>query len=494
MSNLVAIVGRPNVGKSTLFNRLVGQRKAIVDDYSGVTRDRHYGEVEWCGRKFNIVDTGGFVPNSDDIFESAIRNQVKIAIDEAQVLLFMMDVSTGITDLDISFAKLLRKSNKPVLVVINKVDNSERVFEASEFYRLGFEHQFTVSSISGSGTGELLDEILNRLPDAPYLKELESGEEFEPEPDEYIEQIDEDEEESLEDDEEFDEDDFNEDLFEEDDEEFSTKDIEFKVDPDRLPRVAIIGRPNVGKSSLVNALLGENRNIVTDIAGTTRDSIDTLYNAFGKKFILVDTAGVRRKAKVKEDIEFYSVMRSINSLENSDVVVLVMDATIGMDSQDMNLVHLAVKNGKGLVVVMNKWDLIEKDHKTAKAFETLIKEKMKPFDDVPVLFTSAIEKQRIHRLVETALAVYENRSKRIPTHKLNEVMLEVIKQYPPPATKGKFVKIKFVTQIPGKSPKFAFFCNLPQYVSESYKRYLENQIRDNFNFHGVPIVIFMRKK
>ena len=467
MGNMVAIVGRPNVGKSTLFNRLVGQRRAIVDDFSGVTRDRHYGEVEWCGRKFNIVDTGGFVANSDDVFEAAIRDQVRIAINEADILLFMVDVSTGITDLDSEFANLLRRTNKPVYVVVNKVDNSQRVYEASEFWGLGFEHLYMLSSVSGSGTGELLDDIMAYLKPETIASQEKKVEDVEEEEEEIEVEFDEDGE-----------------LIER----------EYVEDETRLPRVAIVGRPNVGKSSLVNALLGEERNIVTDIAGTTRDTIDTLYNAFGHKFYLVDTAGIRRKAKVKEDIEFYSVMRSIKALENCDVAVLVIDATVGLDSQDMNLLHLAVKNGKGLVVIVNKWDLIEKDHKTAKEFETMIREKMRPFDDVPIIFTSAIEKQRIHKLVDMAMMVNENRKRRIPTHKLNEVMLELIEHYPPPSIKGKYVKIKFVVQLPGRSPKFAFFCNLPQYVTESYKRYLENKIRENFDFHGVPMVIYMRKK
>ncbi len=468
MGNMVAIVGRPNVGKSTLFNRLVGQRKAIVDDFSGVTRDRHYGEVEWCGRKFNIVDTGGFVSHSDDVFEAAIRDQVRIAINEADILLFMVDVSTGITDLDSEFANLLRRTKKPVYVVVNKVDNSQRVFEASEFWGLGFEHLYMLSSASGSGTGELLDDIIAHLkPETIAEQERKKEEDVDAEEEELDVEFDEDGE-----------------LIER----------EYVEDETRLPRVAIVGRPNVGKSSLVNALLGEERNIVTDIAGTTRDTIDTLYNAYGHKFYLVDTAGIRRKAKVKEDIEFYSVMRSIKALENCDVAVLVIDATVGLDSQDMNLLHLAVKNGKGLVVIVNKWDLIEKDHKTAKEFETLIREKMRPFDDVPVIFTSAVEKQRILKLVDMAMLVNENRKRRIPTHKLNEVMLEVIEHYPPPSIKGKYVKIKFVVQLPGRNPKFAFFCNLPQYVTESYKRYLENKIRENFDFHGVPMVIYMRKK
>ncbi len=464
MGNMVAIVGRPNVGKSTLFNRLVGRRRAIVDDFSGVTRDRHYGEVEWCGRKFNIVDTGGFVPHSKDIFESAIRDQVNIAIKEADILLFMVDVTTGITDLDNEFAKLLRKTDKLVYLIVNKVDNSQRMFEASEFYKLGFDNLYSLSSVSGGGTGELLDDIMEHLK-PELIDPKESDENDEAEDDSYTAEFDE-----------------NDDLIEKEDR------------ANFLPKVAILGRPNVGKSSLINALLGEERNIVTEIAGTTRDTIDTLYNAYGHKFYLVDTAGIRRKAKVKEDIEFYSVMRSINALENCDVAVLVLDATIGFESQDMNLVHLAIKNGKGLMIVVNKWDLIEKDHKTAKVFEDEIKEKLRPFNDVPVLFTSALEKQRIHKLVDIAMTVVENRKRRIKTHKLNEVMLELIENYPPPSIKGKYVKIKFVMQLPGRSPKFAFFCNLPQYVTESYKRYLENKIRENFEFQGVPMVIYMRKK
>jgi GTP-binding protein len=460
MGNMVAIVGRPNVGKSTLFNRLVGQRRAIVDDFSGVTRDRHYGEVEWCGRKFNIVDTGGFVTNSADVFEAAIRDQVKIAIKEADLIYFMVDVTTGITDLDSHIADLLRRTKKQVYVVVNKVDNSQRVYEASVFYGMGFDTLFTLSSVSGSGTGELLDDTMEFLK-PELISETEGADDDVDLAAEYDE---------------------NNDLIE-------------KEEPvNYLPKVAIVGRPNVGKSSLVNALLGEDRNIVTDIAGTTRDTIDTLYNAYGHKFYLVDTAGIRRKAKVKEDIEFYSVMRSINALENCDVAVLVIDATIGLDSQDMNLVHLAIRNSKGLMIVVNKWDLVEKDHKTAKEYEDMIREKLRPFNDVPILFTSATEKQRIHKLVDLAMMVCENRKRRIPTHKLNDVMLELIEAYPPPSLKGKYVKIKFVMQLPGRSPKFAFFCNLPQYVGESYKRYLENKIRENFDFHGVPMVIYMRKK
>jgi GTPase len=438
MGNIVAIVGRPNVGKSTLFNRLVGHRTAIVDDYSGVTRDRHYGISEWGGREFSVIDTGGFVDGSDDIFESAINSQVKIAVEEADVLVFMVDVADGITSLDRSVANLLRRSKKPVLVVVNKVDNNDRIPAASEFYGLGFDQLHNISSASGSGTGDLLDEIIKSLPPLP-----EGAEEKEEEV---------------------------------------------------LPKIAIVGRPNVGKSSLVNALLGEERNIVTDIAGTTRDTINTLYNGFGHKFLLIDTAGIRRKAKVKEDIEFYSVMRSVKAVENCDVTILVIDATLGLDSQDLNLVHLAETNSKGLVVLVNKWDLVEKDHKTSTEFEKVIRKKLEPFTDVPVIFTSALTKQRIHKAVEMAMVVHENRKRKIPTRKLNDVMLAHIEAYQPPAIKGKYIKIKFVTQLPGQSPKFAFFCNLPQYVSDSYKRYLENKMRESFDLHGVPVTIFMRKK
>jgi GTP-binding protein len=456
MGKIVAIVGRPNVGKSTLFNRLTGSRQAIVDDVSGVTRDRHYGKSEWNGKTFTIIDTGGFVPNSADIFEHEIANQVKIAIEESDILVFMVDVSTGITDLDKASANLLRRSKKPVLVVVNKVDNSERQFEAAEFYGLGFEEVFNVSSMSGSGTGELLDRITEFLPDdEEYILEEDNRD---------YEESDEESEERI----------------------SRTKNI--------LPKVAVVGRPNVGKSSFVNALLGYQRNIVTEIAGTTRDAIHTEYNAYGHHFVLVDTAGIRKKAKVKEDIEFYSVMRSVRSLEDCDVAILMIDATLGIDSQDMNLVHLAIRNGKGLVILVNKWDLVEKDTKTALEFEKIIKEKLQPFDDVPILFISALEKQRIFKAVELAMKVIENKKRRIPTHKLNDVILPFIEHYPPPAIKGKYVRIKFIMQLPGSNPKFAFFCNLPQYVNESYKRYLENKIRESFDFHGVPIVIYMRKK
>lgn len=439
MGNIVAIVGRPNVGKSTLFNRLVGNRKAIVDDFSGVTRDRHYGKSEWIGREFTVIDTGGFVDGSDDVFEAAINDQVKIAVNESDAVVFMVDVTDGITDLDKSVANLLRRSKKPIFLVVNKVDNNDRILDATEFYGLGFEQIYNVSSASGGGTGDLLDAVVASLP--PLAENAEDAPEAEV-----------------------------------------------------LPKIAIVGRPNVGKSSLVNALLGEERNIVTDIAGTTRDTINTEYKGFGHHFLLIDTAGIRRKAKVKEDIEFYSVMRSVKAIEDCDVTVLVIDATIGLDSQDLNLVHLAETNSKGLMIVVNKWDLVEKDHKTSLEFEKTIRKKLEPFVDVPIVFTSAITKQRIHKTVEIAMEVYANRNRRIPTHKLNDVMLAHIEAYQPPAIKGKYVKIKFVTQLPGRSPKFAFFCNLPQYINDSYKRYLENKLRESFDFHGVPITIFMRKK
>jgi len=434
MSGIVAIVGRPNVGKSTIFNRLVGERKAIVDDMSGVTRDRHYGTSEWNNREFTVIDTGGYVTNSDDIFEKSIREQVEIAIDEADLLLFMVDVTTDITDLDESFARFLRKTNKPVIVAVNKVDNNERLLMSHSFYGLGFENLYPVSSVSGSGTGDLMDAIIEHLP-AP--------------------------------------------LEEEDNE---------------LPRISLIGRPNVGKSSLCNVLLGEERNIVTDIAGTTRDTIDSHYNAFGKDFILVDTAGVRKKGKTMDNVEFYSVMRSIKAIESSDVVLMVIDATQGMEAQDVNLFSLAAKNGKGLVILVNKWDLVEKDHKSTKYYIEEIHEKIAPFTDVPVIFVSALTKQRVFKAVETAIEVFENTQKRVPTSKLNDLMLEIIQQTPPPSKKGKYIKIKYVTQLKSKRVSFAFFCNLPQYIGDAYKRFLENQLRKHFDFKGVPINIYFRQK
>ncbi|NGM74037.1 ribosome biogenesis GTPase Der [Sphingobacterium sp. SGL-16] len=435
MANIVAIVGRPNVGKSTLFNRLTESRKAIVDDFSGVTRDRHYEMAEWIGKKFTVIDTGGFVHGSDDIFEEAIRDQVHIAIEEASVIIFMVDVKVGITDLDDEIADLLRRTSKPVYVVANKVDHAKLHHESTEFYAFGLGEVYNVSSATGSGTGELLDAIVSNFPDP-----------------------------------------------------------EEEVEEDPLPKVTIVGRPNVGKSSLTNALLGTDRNIVTNIAGTTRDTIKIHYNQFGHEFLLVDTAGLRRKNKVNEDIEFYSVMRTIRALEDSDVIVLMLDANDGIEAQDINIFHLAEKNKKGLVVVVNKWDTIEKDHKTMKEFEARIKDKIAPFTDVPIIFTSVTEKQRIFKVVEAAMEVYKNKTKKIPTSKLNEVMLNVIENYPPPAVKGKYIKIKYATQLPGRAPMFAFFCNLPQYIRDPYKRYIENKLRENFNFTGVPIQVYFRQK
>jgi len=434
MSRVVAIVGRPNVGKSTLFNRLTESRKAIVDDFSGVTRDRHYGQSEWIGEKFTVIDTGGFVHGSDDIFEAAIRSQVHIAMEEADVILFMVDVTTGITDLDEAMADLLRRTKKPVFVIANKVDHNERMSASAEFYGFGLGEVYNLSSQSGSGTGELLDDVVKALPPAP------------------------------------------------------------EEDDSTLARIAIVGRPNVGKSTMLNALLGKERTIVTPIAGTTRDTILEEYNAFGHHFYLIDTAGMRKKARVHEDIEFYSVMRTIRAIEECDVVMLMIDAQEGIQAQDLAIFHLAEKNMKGIVVVVNKWDAIEKDHKTTKVFEEKIQEKIAPFTDVPIVFTSATEKQRIMKAVETALEVYANRSKKVKTNQLNEIMLQVIENYPPPAWKGKYIRIKYCTQIKIATPTFVFFCNLPQYIRESYKRYLENKLRENFNFTGVPINIFFREK
>ncbi|WP_262249374.1 ribosome biogenesis GTPase Der [Parapedobacter soli] len=433
MANIIAIVGRPNVGKSTLYNRLTESRRAIVDDFSGVTRDRHYGQSEWVGKKFTVIDTGGYVHGSDDVFESAIREQVMIAIEEASVILFMVDVTTGITDLDDAIADVLRRSNKPVFVVVNKVDHPLLQQEASIFYSFGLGEIYPLSSMTGSGTGELLDEVVNHL---------------EPEEEEV----------------------------------------------DERPKYTIVGRPNVGKSSFINALLGKERNIVTAVAGTTRDSIRVHYNQYGHDFTLIDTAGLRRKTKVKENIEFYSVMRTIKALEESDVVILMLDATEGIEAQDINIFHLAEKNRKGVVILVNKWDLIEKNNKTTQVFEELIREKIAPFTDVPIIFTSVTEKQRIFKAIEAASGVYANKVKKISTSKLNEVMLPIIENYPPPATKGKYIKIKYVTQVGAKSPMFAFFCNLPQYIKEPYKRFVENKLREHFDFEGVPIEVYFRRK
>ncbi|QHS54814.1 ribosome biogenesis GTPase Der [Mucilaginibacter sp. 14171R-50] len=433
MSNIVAIVGRPNVGKSTLYNRLTESRKAIVDDFSGVTRDRHYGTSEWIDKKFTVIDTGGYVANSEELFEVAIREQVLIAIEEATVILFMVDVTTGITDLDDEIANLLRKSKKPVFVVVNKLDNNANLADATEFYSLGLGEIYTISSMTGSGTGELLDEVVTHFEDVPF-------------------------------------------------------------EENERPKYAIIGRPNVGKSSIINALIGQERNIVTPIAGTTRDSIHIHYNQYGHDFMLIDTAGMRKKTKVKENIEFYSVMRTIKALEEADVVIIMIDAVEGLEAQDVNLFHLAEKNKKGIVIVVNKWDLIEKNNKTIRVFEDQIRQKIAPFTDVPIVFTSVLEKQRVLKVIDVANQVYANRARKIPTSKLNEVMLPVIEKYPPPSIKGKYVKIKYVTQITGSSPMFAFFCNLPQYVKEPYYRFIENQLREHFEFSGAPIQVWFRQK
>jgi GTP-binding protein len=434
MSNIVAIVGRPNVGKSTFFNRLIQRREAIVDAVSGVTRDRHYGKSDWNGKEFSLIDTGGYVLGSDDIFEAEIDKQVELAIDEADAIIFMVDVESGVTGMDEDVAKLLRKVNKPVYLVVNKVDNAKREEDAVEFYALGLGNYYSVASINGSGTGDLLDALVEALPE----KET--------------------------------------------------------VVNEALPRFAVVGRPNAGKSSFINALIGEDRYIVTDIAGTTRDSIDTKYNQFGFEFNLVDTAGIRRKSKVKDDLEFYSVMRSVRAIEHCDVCLLVLDATRGFDGQDQNIFWLAERNRKGIVVLVNKWDLVEKDHKTTLEFEKAIRKQMEPFTDVPIIFISTLTKQRIFKAIETAVAVYNNRTKKIKTSKLNEVMLPIIESYPPPANKAKYVKIKYAMQLPTAQPQFAFFCNLPQYVKEPYKRFLENKLREHFDFTGVPVSVYMRKK
>lgn len=437
MANLVAIVGRPNVGKSTLFNRLTKTRSAIVSDTAGTTRDRQYGKCDWAGREFSVVDTGGWVVNSDDIFEDAIRRQVLVATEEADLVLFLVDVNTGVTDLDEDVAQILRRTKVPVVLVVNKADNNEQIYEAPAFYSLGLGDPFPISASTGSGTGDLLDAV---------VEQLKPGE---------------------------------------------NDNVE-----DGIPRFAVVGRPNAGKSSIINAFIGEDRNIVTEIAGTTRDSIYTRFDKFGFDFYLVDTAGIRRKNKVTEDLEFYSVMRSIRSIEHSDVCILMIDATRGIESQDMNIFQLIQKNQKSLVVVVNKWDLVpDKDQKVIKTFENAIRERMAPFVDFPIIFASALTKQRIFKVLETAKQVYLNRKARVGTSKLNEVMLPLIEAYPPPSTKGKYIKIKYCTQLPNTQiPSFVFYANLPQYVKENYRRFLENKIRENWNMHGCPINVFIRQK
>ena len=436
MNNIVAIVGRPNVGKSTFFNRLIKRREAIVDSVSGVTRDRNYGKSEWNGKEFSVIDTGGYIKGSDDIFEGEIRRQVELAIDEADAIIFVVDVEEGITPMDAEVAKLLRKVTKPILLAVNKVDNAMREKDAVEFYNLGLGEYFTIASISGSGTGELLDELVRVLPELPEATEEENP----------------------------------------------------------LPRFCVVGRPNAGKSSFINALIGEDRFVVTDIAGTTRDSIDTTYNRFGFEFNLVDTAGIRRKAKVKEDLEFYSVMRSVRAIEHSDVCILLIDATRGFEGQDQSIFWLAEKNRKGVIILVNKWDLIEKDTMSTRDYEANIRRELEPFTDVPILFVSALTKQRLLKALEETVKVFENRKQRIPTSKFNDYMLKLIEAYPPPALKGKYVKIKYCMQLPTPTPQFVFFANLPQYVKEPYKRFLENKIRENWDFSGVPIDIYIREK
>ncbi len=436
MSNIVAIVGRPNVGKSTLFNRLIQRREAIVDSVSGVTRDRNYGKSEWNGKAFSVIDTGGYIHGSDDVFEGEIRKQVELAIDESDVILFLVDVEEGITPMDETVAKLLRKVTKPVLLVVNKVDNAMREKDAVEFYNLGLGEYYTIAGMSGSGTGDLLDALIAAFPEQPEPTQEET----------------------------------------------------------ELPRFAVVGRPNAGKSSFINALIGEDRFMVTDIAGTTRDAIDMRYNRFGFEFNLVDTAGIRRKAKVKEDLEFYSVMRSVRAIENADVCILMIDATRGFESQDQNIFWLAQKNRKGIVVLVNKWDLVEKDAMSTRDYAEKIRKELMPFTDVPILFVSALTKQRLLKALETTVQVYESRKNRISTSKFNEHMLKIIEHNPPPALKGKYVKIKFCMQLPTPTPQFVFFANLPQYVKEPYKRFLENKIREQWDFSGVPMDIFIREK
>ena len=436
--SLVAIVGRPNVGKSTLFNRLVGMRQAIVDETAGVTRDRHYGKCEWCGKEFSVVDTGGYTSGSDDVFEEEIRKQVVIAIEEADLILFMVEAATGITDYDAEIADLLRRSGKPVVVAVNKVDSGEKMYDTYQFYALGLGEIWSISSANGGGTGDLLDEILKKLPEDTEAEDEHPG----------------------------------------------------------VPRITIVGKPNVGKSSLTNALLGEDRNIVTSVAGTTRDSISSYYNKFGHEFMFVDTAGIRKKNRVNEDLEFYSVMRSIRAIEHSDVCILMIDATRGIEAQDMNIFQLIQKNNKSLVVVVNKWDLVaDKDQKVIDPFTNAIRNRMAPFVDFPIIFASALTKQRIFRVLETAKEVYQNRKAHVGTSKLNEVMLPIIEATPPPSTKGKYIKIKYCTQLPNTQiPSFVFYANLPQYIKEPYRRFLENKIRENWSMHGCPINVFIRQK
>ena len=423
------------MGKSTLFNRLVGNRQAIVDSTAGTTRDRHYGKTDWCGREFSIIDTGGYTVNSDDIFEDEIRKQVMLAIEEADVILFMVEVGTGVTDLDMMMAEVLRRAKKRTILVCNKVDNYDLIYSSNDFYSLGLGDPFCISSMSGSGTGDLMDEILKHLPEDCAAEELED-----------------------------------------------------------LPRITIVGRPNVGKSSMTNALLGRDRNIVTNIAGTTRDSIHTRYNKYGMDFYLVDTAGMRKKGKTMEDLEFYSVMRSIRAIEASDVCVLMLDAQQGLESQDLNIHNLLVRNRKGCVIVVNKWDLIEKSNNTMKEWKEALEKRLAPFNDIPIIFTSALNKQRILDVLQTAIRVYESRSRRIPTSEFNDYMLPIIEETPPPSTKGKYIRIKYAMQLPTPTPQFVFFCNLPQYIRESYRRFLENHLREHWDFSGVPIQIYFRQK
>ena len=435
MSGIVAIVGRPNVGKSTFFNRLTETREAIVDEVAGVTRDRHYGKAEWNGREFSVIDTGGYIMGSDDVFEEEIRTQVTVAIEEADMLLFLVDVTQGVTDLDQDVADIVRRSNKKVFLVSNKVDNNERIIESAVFYGLGLGEVYSISSLSGAGTGDLLDDLVKALPEAVEME-----------------------------------------------------------DTDGIPKIAVVGRPNVGKSSFVNALLGNDRNIVTPIAGTTRDTIHTRYKAFNHDFYLVDTAGLRKKGKVRDDVEFYSVMRTVRAIESCDVCILMLDAKDGIESQDINILWLALRNNRGVVILVNKWDTVDKDTDSTKKYTELIMEKIAPFRDVPIIFTSVTTKQRLLKALEAAVHVYGNRTKHIPTRKLNDVLLPIIEETPPPSIKGKYLKVKYITQLKTHYPAFVFFCNAPQYFKEPYKRFLENQIRKHFDFTGVPITIFFRQK